>query len=1148
MINITINGKSYEGQKGETILDVAKRNDITIPVLCDRAQVNPFGSCRLCLVEQQKARFPVVACSTPISDGMVVNTDSEEIRKLRTLALELLFSNHFADCVAPCNLTCPAGIDIQGYVGLAANGQYAAAEKLLKQSIPFPGILGRVCPAPCQKECRRNLVDETISIKHIKRFISDHNFAKGERYFPTKEKPTGKSVAIVGGGPAGLSCAYYLALKGHQCTIIEKMPKAGGMVRYGIPDYRMPQNMLDAEIAEVEALGVEFNYNTLFGKDMTLDELRRDYDAVFIAIGAHESKLMEIPGEELEGVYQGIYFLRDVKLGKKFDLGDTVVVVGGGNTAIDAARTALRLGAKNCIIVYRRSRLEMPADPIEVHDAEEEGIKFHFLTNPVRISGNKRMDAIECIRMELGEPDASGRRRPVEVKGSEFSINADTIIMAIGQEPDTTCIGPECEIQITKWSTFRINETTFQTHISNVFAGGDAVRGPSTVIECVGDGRRAAVQMDKFLRNQEITKIPEIYSVQRGASLQALRPFEAQWKERFPAELRAIMPMLEPLDRNKSFVECEKGLSEESSRKEAKRCLECGCLSQFDCELREIGATIGANPAALKTDGEIHYEPDGRHPFIMKDQNKCILCGSCVRACDELRHVGAWGFVERGYITTVQPSFGKPLQKTECEACGTCVQVCPTGSLDEKFLDAKPVPENYTNMPGGCAFCGFGCRLDLGHVDGRLVAVTGAQWGHNKGLLCKYGRYGTRYINNLKRIEEPMKCVNGQFVPIAWDEAMSILEEKVKNIPGKDWMVFAGGRLTLEELAQLSTFAGSKIPGAKLGSFAYDSILGGKIIAETFSTDGPPWGYSEIDGAELIFTVGLCEKDLMTVLGVKIRDAKAKGATLIGLGRQEQKKFHHVFDRYLTADSCAAFLASMFKKIATNSTIEGCNHICESLNKENLPPADLDFVTRLTERKRAVIVVSGHTGQSAIQWAANIAAVLNVPILNLPTKINAQGTIEIGFTDSPSEKRALFITAEDPIGCAVDHAWVSGITSKAEFIAVADAFLTPTCEKADLLLPIKVSGERKGTFFSGEGRIIRLTQALKVNFISFFDKLPEAIPPQRVKGVPGEERLKTTIKERIIRAADISDSSVRISNGGDFLDLTVSKEFERLEI
>ena len=328
-IKVTINGKVYEGKQGETIREVAKRNGIGIPVLCDRSQIDPFGSCRLCLVEQDKARYPVVACAAPIFDGIVVNTETELIKSLRKTDMELLFSNHFADCVAPCNMTCPAGIDIQGYVGLAANGEYADAEKLIKQKVPFPGILGRVCPAPCQKECRRNLVDETLSIKFIKRFISDKNFAQGTRYLPPVAPDSGKTVAIVGAGPAGMSCAYYLAQQGHKCTIIEKLPKAGGMTRYGIPDYRLPQGELDAEIDEIKALGVEFLFNTELGKEFTIDGLRRSFDAVFLAIGAHVSKSMGLPGEDLEGVFQGIDFLREVKLGKQFDLGETVVVVGG---------------------------------------------------------------------------------------------------------------------------------------------------------------------------------------------------------------------------------------------------------------------------------------------------------------------------------------------------------------------------------------------------------------------------------------------------------------------------------------------------------------------------------------------------------------------------------------------------------------------------------------------------------------------------------------------------------------------------------------------------------------------------------------------------------------------------------------------------
>lgn len=1144
-IKVTINGKVYEGKQGETIREVAKRNGIGIPVLCDRSQIDPFGSCRLCLVEQDKARYPVVACAAPIFDGIVVNTETEQIRNLRKIDMELLFSNHFADCVAPCNLTCPAGIDIQGYVGLAANGEYADAEKLIKQKVPFPGVLGRVCPAPCQKECRRNLVEETVSIKFIKRFISDKNFEKGTRFIPPVAPPSGKTVAIVGGGPAGLSCAYYLAQKGHKCTVLEKLPKAGGMTRYGIPDYRLPQDVLDAEIEEIKSLGVEILCDTALGKEFTLDGLRRSFDAVFLAIGAHVSKSMGIPGEELEGVYQGIDFLREVKLGKKFDLGETVVVVGGGNTAIDAVRTSLRLGAKNCYIVYRRSRAEMPADPIEIHDAEEEGVHFHFLTNPIKIHGKNRMDSIESIRMELGEPDASGRRRPVEVKGSEFMIKADTIIMAIGQEPDVSCIGADSKVQTTRWATFVVNEDTFQTDVPEVFAGGDAMRGPCTVVECIADGRNAATQIDRYLRGQELTPIPGVYSVQRGKSLKALKPFEQEWKDRFTSEARAEMPMLDPKERIRSFIECETGFPERELRREAGRCLECGCFSQFDCELRQIGAAVGADPAALKTEGELHYEPDVRHPFIIKDQNKCILCGACVRACDELRHVGAWGFVDRGYVTTVQPSFGSALQETDCESCGTCVQTCPTGSLDEKFPGTKTVPEDVVEMPGVCTFEGFGCHLHLGTVDGRLVSVRAQDGDPNRGLLCKYGRYGTRYINNLPRITEPMKREKDVLKSISWAEAHKILEAGVSRIPGKDWGVYAGGRLTLEELAQVDTFVDKNMNGALKTSFSSDSLKVGKVIADTFGTAGSPWSYDTVDNADMVLAVGFDDDDMMTVLGVRMRGAKAKGATLFGIGVENPKKLDFVFDEFDVSDSVAAALAGVCKTVSKSVKTAEVKALFKGLKVEACD-ADDRMLAALNKAANPVIVVSGKAGAAAAQWAANLALLKKCPVLPLPLTANAQGLLEMGFVDETAARRGLFILGEDPIGCAINEMVADEIVGKAEFIVVADAFLTPTCEKADLILPLKVSGERAGTFLSGERRLNRFPEALKANYPTLFDKIPESGLTEKLKAATRVQFIEVVAGKGTLRAAELADSEIRYTNGADYLSAQVSWEFEQI--
>ena len=381
----------------------------------------------------------------------------------------------------------------------------------------------------------------------------------------------------------------------------------------------------------------------------------------------------------------------------------------------------------------------MPADPIEIHDAEEEGVHFHFLTNPIKIHGKNRMDSIESIRMELGEPDASGRRRPVEVKGSEFMIKADTIIMAIGQEPDVSCIGADSKVQTTRWATFVVNEDTFQTDVPEVFAGGDAMRGPCTVVECIADGRNAATQIDRYLRGQELTPIPGVYSVQRGKSLKALKPFEQEWKDRFTSEARAEMPMLDPKERIRSFIECETGFPErEPAGKPEDAWSADASPSSIANSARSVRRWGGSRSAEDR--GELHYEPDVRHPFIIKDQNKCILCGACVRTAMSSSCRGL-GFVDRGYVTTVQPSFGSALQETDCESCGTCVQTCPTGSLDE----SSPVPRRFrkTWMPGVCTFEGFGCHLPSG--DGRRPpGFRQAQDGDpNRGLLCKYGRYGT---------------------------------------------------------------------------------------------------------------------------------------------------------------------------------------------------------------------------------------------------------------------------------------------------------------------------------------------------------------------------------------------------------------------
>jgi formate dehydrogenase major subunit len=362
LVKITLNGSEIEVESGITILEAARRNGVTIPTLCNDEQLAPFTSCWVCAVKLEGVRRYVPSCGTRVTAGMKVWTDTEDVRAVRKMALELLLSNHRGDCVAPCKVACPANVDVQGYIALIAQGQYREATKLVKEVNPFPLSIGRVCTRPCEGDCRRNAVDGPVAIDYLKRFAADWDIQHDDPFSPPVAQPTGKKVAAVGAGPASLTLAYYLRQKGHDVTIFEALPAPGGMLRYGIPEYRLPKSTLDLEIGLITSLGAEVRYGQTMGGDFTLKDLFADgYDAVFLGLGAMGSRLMKVDGEELDGVWAGTEFLKKMGLGERVAIGRHVAIIGGGNTAVDAARTSLRLGAEKVTIVYRRSRKEMPA-------------------------------------------------------------------------------------------------------------------------------------------------------------------------------------------------------------------------------------------------------------------------------------------------------------------------------------------------------------------------------------------------------------------------------------------------------------------------------------------------------------------------------------------------------------------------------------------------------------------------------------------------------------------------------------------------------------------------------------------------------------------------------------------------------------------
>lgn len=671
-ISIKINGLSVDCTSGETVLEAAERAGIEIPSLCRSELVKNYGACGLCVVEDAGSPKLIRACSAAVRDGMDISTESERVKKSRALALELLLSDHDGDCVGPCSLNCPAGTDCQGYVKAVAEGDYARAVDIIKEKLPLPASIGRVCPHPCEKACRRQYVEDAVSIAKLKAFAADRVLESGEKARKPKP-PTGKRVAVAGGGPAGLTAAYFLALGGHDVTVYEAMPKAGGMLRYGIPEYRLPKAVLDKEIALIEAAGVKIRCGVRIGEGVSFDRLRAENDAVIIAVGAWSSVKAGCPGEELEGVYGGIEFLRSIAVKAPVDVGERVVIVGGGNTAMDACRSAVRLGAKEVTVVYRRTESEMPAEKDEIAEAKEEGVTFRFLAAPCELLGEGgRLKSVKLQRMRLGEPDAGGRRSPVPIEGECDFIEADSFIEAIGQKLDAKGFDG---VELNRKGMIIADERSFRTNIEGVFAVGDATnKGADIAIAAIGEANKAASVVDAYLGGLDLPFRKPLVSERKAERID----FSGRRKE-----ARHGTPKRAPKERRNDFGEVDLGLDEGTARAEARRCLECGCHDYGDCKLiKYADRYLNKKPrfdGCKRTGGS-----DGSLKTIERDNGKCILCGLCVRVCDEVVGAGLLGLVGRGFTTVVKPEFRDESAVSICADCGRCVKLCPTGALRRK--------------------------------------------------------------------------------------------------------------------------------------------------------------------------------------------------------------------------------------------------------------------------------------------------------------------------------------------------------------------------------------------------------------------------------------------------------------------------------
>jgi NADPH-dependent glutamate synthase beta subunit-like oxidoreductase len=562
-----------------------------------------------------------------------------------------------------CENVCPVHTRAPQYISAIAHEDYDRAFEINREDNLFPAILGRICVHPCEEKCRRGLlIDSPISICSLKRASTDHKTSSPP--YVTSEIRRGKRIAIIGAGPSGLSAANDLARLGYAVTIFESFPIPGGMLHVGIPPYRLPREVVREAIEEVKRLGVEIRAETPIGKEITLEDLRKDYDAVYIAAGAHKAEKLGIPGEDLKGVIHGVTFMRRINLKEPFRIGSKVAVVGGGNTAMDAARSSFRLGAEEVFILYRRTREEMPVDPRELDQVEEEGIKVHYLTQPIRVLSNDgiTVSGVRCIRNRLGEPEQDGRRRPVPIEGSEFDIEIDLLIPAVSQSPDISFLPDEIGLEISKWDRLAINPETAETNIPGIFAGGDFVTGPRDVIRVIADGRKAALSLHQYLSGETYKQSPPFFT---------------------PVPEVRIDPDLEKINRQKMETisieerkgfekEVELGFSREVALKEAKRCLQC-------------------------------------HLFTIFDRTRCILCGGCVDICpkfclrmaklDEIAgDEKLTDLVKTLYGLSWEEAVSQQVATTmikeeaRCIQCGLCVKRCPTGAITmEEYHRESPL-------------------------------------------------------------------------------------------------------------------------------------------------------------------------------------------------------------------------------------------------------------------------------------------------------------------------------------------------------------------------------------------------------------------------------------------------------------------------
>jgi formate dehydrogenase alpha subunit len=969
--------------------------------------------------------------------------------------------NSVIEIAFPCHKACPAGIDVPRYIRLIARGRPSAALAVIREKVPFPAVLGRVCAAPCQEECRRGQdVDKALHIRMLKRFAADNgddSWKKQAKVLPS----TGKSVAVVGAGPAGLTCAYYLAKLGYKVTVFEALPEPGGMMRVGIPEYRLPRNILREEIREIEMAGVEIKLNARVG---FLDSLfKQGYQAIFLAIGAHKEMKLGVEGEDLPGVIGCVEFLRRFNLGEKVKVGNRVGVIGGGNVAIDSARAALRLGAKRVTIFYRRTKSEMPAQSEEVEQALEEGIEIIFLVAPSKVFKENDNLKLELIRMELGEPDSSGRRRPVPIKGSEFTAELDTLIAAIGEQPE---VPAGFQVEVGRGNIVKANED-LSTSRESVFAGGDCESGPALVINAIAAGRKAAQSIDRYLGG-------------KGDVTEHLVPAEEamEWLEEVPTgEKLATISYLAPQTRIDGLSEVEQGMNWETAVAEAQRCLQCHAIAPLNgLTLYEVG---------------------------------CKFCGACVDSCPTgaLTDLATRGLAKPDRVVT-----------TICPYCGVGCQL-KLEVKDGKIVASKPDPDGAANHGQACVKGRFGIAEFVHHPERLTVPLIRkngelkeTSWDEALDLMASKLRGHTPREMG---VIASAKCTN---------EENYVIQKFARAVLGTNNVDHCARLCHAPTVAGLAQSFGS---GAMTNSISEIGDAACILAIGTNTTEAHPVIGLEIiravKGGGKLIVANPMEIDLCRFASLWLQHNPGTNVALL-MGMMRVIVDEELFDSTFIKDRCENFDA--FKESLKDFDLDFVEQVTR-VPKDKIieaahmfagnSPATIIYSMGVTQHSHGtdnvlatanLAMLTGNIGkpstgvnplrgQNNVQGACDMGALPNVypgyqavsdPAIrekfetawgcSLPP---SPGLTLVEMIEAAYRKdiKVLYLVGENPALSDPDVQHVREALARLDFFVVQDIFLSETAKFAHVVLPAASFAEKDGTFTNTERRVQRVRKAIE---------------------------------------------------------------------